>query len=147
MKPKKHLHQKPIVGEGWKVFSSVCVNIDALDLGPHAKALLAEMVASVKAGLPIVVIILAATVVDVVINEQQLDPLNRDNSNFMGVDWLTIAERQQLDWLRGLRNRLVHYQGVINGMGSSENDEKYLRLEADKALKAISPLLAGLEKF
>ena len=49
--------------------------------------------------------------------------------------------------LRGSRNKLVHYQGVITGMGGSETDNKYLRQDADKALKAISPLLAGLERF
>ena len=147
MKFNKHSHQKPIVGEGWKEFSSICIKIDKLDLGPHAKALLAEMIVSVKVGMPIVVIILAATIVDVIINEQKLDLAKSESTNRLGVDWLTIAERKQLEWLRGLRNRLLHYQGVISGMGGSDLDQKRLRLEADKALKAISPLLEGLEQF
>ncbi len=147
MKLNKHLHQKQIIGEGWKSFSSVCVNIEALDLGPHAKALIAEMNLAVKAGMPIVVIILAATIVDVVMNEQQLGPLNIENQNNMEIDWLTVSERKQLDWLRDLRNRLVHYQGVITGIGGSEADQKFLRIDADKALKTISPLLAGFEQF
>ena len=147
MKFNKHSHQKPIVGDGWKVFSSICINIDTLELGPHAKALLAEMIVSVKVGMPIVVIILAATIVDVIINEQKLELTISESSNRKGVDWLTIAERKQLDWLRDLRNRLLHYQGVITGMRGSDLDQKYLRLDADKALKAISPLLAGLEQF
>ena len=65
----------------------------------------------------------------------------------MEIDWLTVSERKQLDWLRDLRNRLVHYQGVITGIGGSEADPKLLRIDADKALKTISTLLAGFEQF
>ena len=147
MKLNKHSYQKQIVGEGWQKFSSICVNIEALDLGPHAKALIAEMILAVRVGMPIVVIILAATIVDVITNEQRLEALNIESTNKIELDWLTVSERKQLDWLRGLRNKLVHYQGVIAGMGGSKADNKYLRKEADKALKAISPLLAGLEHF
>ena len=147
LKLNKYSYQTKIVGEGWQKFSSVCVNIDALDLGPHAKALIAEMILAVKTGMPIAVIILAATIVDVIMNEQGLDAINIESPNRIELDWLTVSERKQLDWLRGLRNRLVHYRGVITGMGGSETDKKYLRQDADKALKAISPLLAGLEHF
>jgi hypothetical protein len=80
-----------------------------------------------------------------VLNEGQLDPEQGDNA--LGMDWLTAAERRQLDWLRGLRNRVVHYEGVIAGMGGTAFDEEVLRKDADKALLAISPLLAGLEQF
>jgi hypothetical protein len=104
-----------------------------------------EMNSAIKSGLPITVIILAATIADVVLNEGQLDLEQGDNA--LGMDWLTAAERRQLDWLRGLRNRVVHYEGVIAGMGGTAFDEEVLRKDADKALLAISPLLAGLEQF
>ena len=147
MNRNKQSRQKPITGEGWQAFSKVCFDLSALDLGPHAKALLIEMKSAIKSGLPITMIILAATIVDVVLNEGQLDPEHGDNTLGMGMDWLTAAERRQLDWLRGLRNRLVHYEGVIAGMGGTAFDEELLREDADKALLAISPLLAGLEQF
>ena len=148
MNLKKHSHHKPITGEGWREFSSICINLSSLDIGPHAKALLGEMIIAVKSGMPIVVIILAATIVDIVMNEEQPDLLNdEDNSYHNGLDWLNAKERRQLNWLRGLRNKLVHYQGVITGMGGSNVDHEYLSKEADKALSALSPLLAGFERF
>ena len=80
-------------------------------------------------------------------NEDNVVQGCRDNASGMGMDWLTAAERRQLDWLRGLRNRLVHYEGVIAGMGGTDFDQELLRKDANKALLAISPLLSGLEQF
>ena len=145
MKRNKQSQQNPIKGAGWQAFSEVCFDLTALDVGPHAKALMREMNSAIKLGLPITVIILAATIADVVLNEGQLDREQGDNA--LGMDWLTAAERRQLDWLRGLRNRVVHYEGFIAGMGAAAYDKEYLRKDADKALLAISPLLAGLEQF
>ena len=148
MNSKKYSHREPITGEGWRELSSICINLSSLDIGPHAKALLGEMIIAVKSGMPIVVIILAATIVDIVMNEEWPDLLHdEDNSYHNGLDWLNAKERRQLNWLRGLRNKLVHYQGVIEGMGGSDVDHDYLSKEADKALSALSPLLAGFERF
>mgnify|MGYP001326339071 CR=1 FL=1 len=147
MKHKKYSQKNPIQGDGWRAFSEVCYDISALDFGPHATALVCEMNAAIKSGLPIVVIILAATIVDVLSNEDNVVQGYQDNALGIGMDWLTAAERRQLDWLRGLRNRVVHYEGVIAGMGATAYDKEYLRKDADKALLAISPLLAGLEQF
>ena len=98
---KKYSHHEPITGEGWREFSSICINLSSLDIGPHAKALLGEMIIAVKSGMPIVVIILAATIVDIVMNEERLDLLhNEDNSYQNGLDWLNAKERRQLNWLR-----------------------------------------------
>ena len=145
MKRNKYSQKNPIQGDGWRAFSEVCYDISALDFGPHATALVREMNVAIKSGMPIIVIILAATIADVVLNEGKIDASQGDNA--LGMDWLTAAERRQLDWLRGLRNRLVHYDGVIAGMGGTAFDEEVLRKDADKALLAISPLLAGLEQF
>ena len=106
------------------------------------------MIIAVKSGMPIVVIILAATIVDIVMNEERPDLLhNGDNSYQNGVDWLNAKERRQLNWLRGFRNKLVHYQGVVTGMSGTDVDHDYLSKEADKALSALSSLLAGFERF
>ncbi len=145
---KKHSRHEPITGEGWREFSSICINLSSLDIGPHTKALLGEMIIAVKSGMPIVVIILAATIVDIVMNEEPPDLLhNGDNSYQNGLDWLNAKERRQLNWLRGFRNKLVHYQGVVTGMSGTAVDHDYLSKEADKALSALSPLLAGFERF
>jgi len=147
MKRNKYSQKNPIQGDGWRAFSEVCYDISALDFGPHATALVREMNVAIKSGMPIIVIILAATIADVVLNEGKIDAWQGDNAPGMGMDWLTAAERRQLDWLRGLRNKLIHYEGVITGLGGTDSDEKLLRKDADKALLAISPLLAGLEQF
>tara|TARA_B100000989_G_C19232526_1_gene340526 strand:+ start:38 stop:481 length:444 start_codon:yes stop_codon:yes gene_type:complete len=147
MKRNKHLQKIPITGEGWQAFSKVSFDLSALDIGPHAKALMREMNVAIKSGLPIVVIILAATIADVVLNEGKIELERRDNAPGIGMDWLSVAERRQLDWLRGLRNRLVHYEGVIAGLGGTEIDQELLRKDANKALLAISPLLSGVEQF
>ncbi len=147
MKRNKYLYKNPITGDGWQAFSQVSFDLSALDIGPHAKALISEMNAAIKSGLPIVVIILAATIVDVLSNEDNVVQGYQDNASGIGMDWLTAAERRQLDWLRGLRNRLIHYEGVIAGMGGTDFDQELLRKDANKALLAISPLLSGLEHF
>ena len=147
MKRNKYLQKNPITGDGWQMFSEVTLDLSALDIGPHAKALISEMNAAIKSGLPIVVIILAATIVDVLSNEDNVVQGYQDNALGIGMDWLTAAERRQLDWLRGLRNRLIHYEGVIAGMGGTDFDQELLRKDANKALLAISPLLSGLEQF
>ena len=147
MKRNKYLQKNPITGDGWQAFSKVSFDLSALDIGPHAKALMSEMNSAIKSGLPIVVIILAATIADVLSNEGKVEQRGRDNAPGIGMDWLTAAERRQLDWLRGLRNRLVHYEGVIAGMGGTDFDQELLRKDANKALLAISPLLSGLEQF
>ena len=147
MKRNKYLQKTPITGDGWQVFSEVSFDLSALDIGPHAKALIIEMNAAIKSGLPIVVIILAATIVDVLSNEDNIVQGYRDDASGISMDWLTASERRQLEWLRGLRNRLVHYEGVIAGMGGTDFDQELLRKDANKALLAISPLLSGLEQF
>ena len=147
MKRNKYSQKNLIKGEGLLAFSEVCFDITILDIGPHATALLREMNVAIKSGMPIVVIILAATIADVVLNEGKVDLVHGEDTSGMGMDWLTSAERRKLDWLRGLRNRLVHYEGPISGMGGTTHDEEILRRDADSALSAISPLLAGLEQF
>ena len=147
MKRNKYLQKNPIIGDGWQVYSDVSFDLSALDIGPHAKALISEMNAAIKSGLPIVVIILAATIVDVLSNEDSIVRGYRDDASGICMDWLTASERRQLDWLRGLRNKLVHYEGVIAGMGGTDFDQELLRKDANRALLAISPLLSGLEQF
>ena len=147
MKRNKYLQKNSITGDGWQAFSEASFDLSAFDIGPHAKALMSELNLAIKSGLPIVVIILAATIADVLSREVRIEQGHQDNESGIGMDWLTAAERRQLDWLRGLRNRLVHYEGVIAGMGGTDSDHELLRKDANKALLAISPLLSGLEQF
>ena len=102
------------------------------------------------------VIILSATIVDVMRHEDEIFDLSDlqepdaaydyDHAGYFdagGYDYLTASERKKLDWLRSVRNQLVHYEGPIEGMLGRTGDDGTLAQMADKALSA---LLIVLEK-
>ena len=126
-------------------------------VGPHAARLIHEAQMAVRAKLWVSVIVLAATMVDVIKQEDQIFDVSGDDEfsddqeydyqastdyfEAGGYDYLTSAERKKLDWLRGVRNQLVHYEGPIEGMLGRPSDEGTLAQMADKALSAILPIL------
>ncbi len=126
-------------------------------MGPHAARLIHEAQMAVRAKLWVSVIVLAATMVDVIKQEDQIFDVSGDeefpddqeydyqaSTDYFeagGYDYLTSAERKKLDWLRGARNQLVHYEGPIEGMLGRPSDEGTLAQMADKALSAILPIL------
>lgn len=123
-------------------------------LGPHASRLVQEAQAAVRHKLWVSVIILSATIVDVIRNEDQIFDLGDDGDDDSydyeeatgyfeagGYDYLSAAERKKLDWLRNLRNQMVHYEGPVEGMLGRPTDEGTLGQMADKALSAILPIL------
>ena len=126
-------------------------------LGPHAARLVYEAQTAVRAKLWVSVILLAATLVDVIKQEDHIfdvtaaDGQGPDDDDYDyqastdyfeagGYDYLTSAERKKLDWLRGARNQLVHYEGPIEGMLGRPSDEGTLAQMADKALSALLPI-------
>ena len=125
-------------------------------LGPHAARLVFEAQMAVRGKLWVTVILLAASLVDVIKQEDQIfdlsasdNPLADEDYDYQestdyfeagGYDYLTSAERKKLDWLRFLRNQLVHYEGPIEGMLGRPSDEGTLAQMADKALSAILPI-------
>ena len=126
-------------------------------VGPHAARLIHEAQMAVRAKLWVSVIVLAATMVDVIKQEDQIFDVSGDDEfsddqeydyqastdyfEAGGYDYLTSGERKKLDWLRGVRNQLVHYEGPIEGMLGRPSDEGTLAQMADKALSAILPIL------
>ena len=107
-------------------------------LGPHAQTLFDDMLAAADNGLYATTIILAATIADVALHE---------GNEGCGLSFLTAPERKGLDWLRGRRNGLVHYEGVVEGMGGAEADYHSLASDADRALQSLTPLMETLEQF
>lgn len=124
-----------------------------LGLGPHAARLLAETQGATRSRLWASVIILSATLVDVIRNEDHIFDLADERNDELydyeaagyfesgGFDYLSAAERKKLEWLRAMRNQLVHYDGPVEGLMGRASDEGVLAQYADKALSAILPVL------
>ena len=112
-----------------------------LALGPHAQVLFDEMLYAADAQLYASTIILAATIVDVALHEGE------KGDERLGLAYLTAPERRALDWLRGRRNALVHYEGVVSGMGKNAADIKVIADDAERALESLIPLMETLETY
>ncbi len=112
-----------------------------LALGPHAQILFDEMLHAADEQLYASTIILAATIVDVALHEGE------EGDEGLGLAYLTAPERKALDWLRGRRNGLVHYKGVISGMGKSATDVRAIADDAERALQSLIPLMETLENY
>ena len=115
---------------------------DASDLGPHAAALMDEMRRAVRAGLPLSALLLAATLVDVVVNEDA-GPAGLVD----GVDFAYAGNKAALGWLRGRRNEILHHEGPTDGlMGESVAGYWHWR-DADKGISALLDYLEDLEGY
>ena len=115
---------------------------DAGDLGPHAVALMDEMRRAVRAGLPLSALLLAATLVDVVANEEA------GPAGFVdGVDFAYAGNKAALAWLRGRRNEILHHEGPTDGMmGESVAADWHWR-DAGKGISALLDYLEDLEGY
>ena len=135
-------------------------NRSRLDLGPQGTRILKELITAANAGLWVSVVILAATLVDVCMNESsQFDGMSFAGGNggddspgdiqeeVFGLSYLTANERHQLNILRAHRNTLVHYEGPVAGVSGSADDEAALAAAAEQALLAILPVLENLERW
>ena len=115
---------------------------DSVDLGPHAVALMDEMRRAVRAGLPLSALLLAATLVDVVANEEA------GPADFVdGVDFAYAGNKAALGWLRGRRNEILHHEGPTDGlMGESVATDWHWR-DANKGISALLDYLEDLEGY
>ena len=119
------------------------LSVAQLGVGPHATQLLHELQGAIRAKLPVAAIILAATLVDVIRHEDQVFSFDAEDGEFIsdGFDYLPLADRKKLDWLRTMRNQLVHYDGPIEGMMGRPTDSAYLAAQADRAIAALFIIL------
>ncbi|MGC6516527.1 MAG: hypothetical protein ACON49_00695 [Candidatus Puniceispirillaceae bacterium] len=126
---------------------------ETLGYGPHSTRLMKELQLAIRHKLWASVIILSATIVDVIRYEEQifdLSPQDEDSDDDYGggyfeaggYDYLTMAERRKLEWLREVRNQIIHYDGPIEGMLGRAQDDGVLRSYADKAISAILPIIS-----
>ena len=118
-----------------------------LEVGPHANALIDELVRAARAGHHLSVIILAAAVVDILTHEGAdgfadiYDEVGAEEEEGLGLSMLRAGERRALDKLRAMRNRILHYQGPSEGLSGHSSDKLYLEAQAEAAIRALLPLL------
>ena len=124
-----------------------------LEVGPHASALIDELVRAARAGQHLSVIILAAALVDILTHEGADGFANiyddvdgeeeeeEEEEEGIGLSMLRAGERRALDQLRAMRNRILHYQGPSEGLSGHSSDPLYLQEQAEAAIRALLPLL------
>jgi len=115
---------------------------DAGDLGPHASALMDEMRRAVRSGLPVSALLLAATLVDVVANEEA------GPAGFVdGVDFAYAGNKAALGWLRGRRNEILHHEGPTDGLMDEPVAADWHWRDAGKGITALLDYLEDLEGY
>ena len=114
---------------------------DSAALGPHAAALLSELRQAASGGMPLAVTVLAATLVDVVANEEA------GPAGFIdGIDFAYAGNKAALGWLRGRRNALLHHEGPTDGLMGEAVAADWHRREAERAVAALLDYLDDLTR-
>ena len=114
---------------------------DSAALGPHAAALLSELRQAASGGMSLAVTVLAATLVDVVANEEA------GPAGFIdGIDFAYAGNKAALGWLRGRRNALLHYEGPTDGLMGEAIAADWHRRDAERAVAALLDYLDDLTR-
>ena len=109
-----------------------------LYLNPHVRVLLFEYQIAFKNKLWATSIILSLTIIDNIIS---------DKNTLEHVDGLNLNKLQNsknLSWLRFRRNKILHYEGPIEGFYKSLDSLKVIKLDVDKADKVLHEFLSEL---
>lgn len=112
---------------------------DRTGLGPHAGALLDELQRAGAANMPLAVTVLAATLVDVVANEEAGPAGVID-----GVDFAYAGNKAALGWLRGRRNAILHHEGPTDGLMAEPDADVWQWQDANRAVEALLGYLGDL---
>ena len=106
------------------------------NLGPHSMQILKELKSVINNQNSLSVIIMSATLIDVIKNEQS-KLLNR----LSGIEVNSIFSSRQISWLRARRNSIVHHEGPTDGLLGGEKEEKVLLHDANKSVQIIDKFL------
>ena len=137
-----------MAGPALREFEALIAIPGKLDVGPHTKTLIDELVRCARAQHCLSVIVMAAALADVLTHEgaEAIFEEAGEQEGF-GLSMLRADERRALDRLRGMRNRILHYQGPSEGLSGHASDEDYLQTQAEAAIKAILPPLELQEMY
>jgi hypothetical protein len=106
--------------------------VNKANLGPHAGALLDELRRAAAANMPLAVIVLAATLIDVVAHEEAGPAGVID-----GVDFAYAGNKAALGWLRGRRNTILHHEGPADGLMGESGADSWQWQDANRAVEAL----------
>jgi hypothetical protein len=111
------------------------------NLGPHAVQILKELTNSIKYENYLTIVILSATLFDIIKNEN-----SEAIRSLSGIEINSVFSSREAMWLRQRRNEIIHHEGATDGMLGSKSDITDLSLDAKKSIKILYDLLRFILK-
>ena len=111
-------------------------------LGPHGSCIFYELIEAIKYNNYLTIIILSATLIDVIKNEKT-DIIN----SLSGVEINSLFSSYQAMWLRQTRNSIVHYEKPIDGLLGNKEDNKILEEYSVKTITVLSKIINEILKL
>ena len=111
-------------------------------LGPHGSCIFYELIEAIKYNNYLTIIILSATLIDVIKNEKT-DIIN----SLSGVEINSIFSSYEAMWLRQTRNSIVHYEKPIDGLMGNKEDNKILEEYSVKTITILSKIINEILKL
>ena len=111
-------------------------------LGSHGSHIFYELTEAIKYNNYLTIIILSATLIDVIKNEKT-DIIN----SLSGVEINSIFSSYEAMWLRHTRNSIVHYEKPIDGLLGNKEDNKILEEYSVKTITILSKIINEILKL
>ena len=111
-------------------------------LGPHGSCIFYELIEAIKYNNYLTIIILSATLIDVIKNEKS-DIIN----SLSGIEINSIFSSYEAMWLRQTRNSIVHYEKPIDGLLGNKQDNKILEEYSVKTITVLSKIINEILKL
>ena len=111
-------------------------------LGPHGSCIFYELTEAIKYNNYLTIIILSATLLDVIKNEKT-DIIN----SLSGIEINSIFSSYEAMWLRQTRNSIVHYEKPIDGLLGNKEDNKILEEYSVKTITVLSKIINEILKL
>ena len=107
-------------------------------LNPHVKTLIEEYKIAHQNKMWATIIILSLTIIDNILSDENcLEHID-------GLDLNELKKSRDMHWLRSRRNKILHYEGPIEGFYGSKDSLRVLKLDADRANKVINECFSKL---
>ena len=111
-------------------------------LGPHASCIFYELAEAIKYNNYLTIIILSATLIDVIKNEKT-DIIN----SLSGVEINSIFSSYEAMWIRQTRNSIIHYEKPIDGLLGIKENNKILEEYSVKTITILSKIINEILKL